>query len=68
MDIFSDEVPSWACKGMCGIHAAMRKAQTEMEQELKKHNVLMLSKQLYSKSHPTYAIEMKQWFGEQRRV
>jgi len=68
MDIFSDEVPSWACKGMCGIHAIMRKAQIQMEQELKKHNVLMLSKQLYSKSHSTFAIEMKQWFGEQRRM
>jgi Rrf2 family protein len=68
MDVFSDEVPSWACKGLCGIHAAMLKAQLQMEQELAKHNILMLSKQLYSKSHSAFAIEVKQWFGDQRGI
>jgi len=66
MDIFSNEVPNWACEGTCGIYAVMQKAQAQMEQELKKHSILMLSKQLYSKSHSSYAIEIKQWFGDQR--
>ncbi|CAK1918728.1 RrF2 family transcriptional regulator [Vibrio crassostreae] len=66
MDIFSDQVPSWACKGMCGIQAVMRKAQIQMEKELAKHNISLLSRQLHSKSHPTFAIEMKEWLGSQR--
>lgn len=67
MDIFSDDVPSWACKGMCGIQAVMRKAQVEMEKELARHNISMLSQQVYTKSHRTYAVELKEWFGTQRK-
>jgi Rrf2 family protein len=63
MDIFSNEVPDWACKGMCGIHAVMRKAQIHMEQELAKHSISSLSQQMYAKSHTSFPIEIKQWLG-----
>lgn len=66
MDIFLDEKPKWACEGMCGIHAVMTNAQLLMEQELATHTILSLSQQLHVKSHDTYAIEIKEWFGEQR--
>ncbi|XAW90610.1 Rrf2 family transcriptional regulator [Vibrio sp. CDRSL-10 TSBA] len=62
MDIFHAEVPSWACEGICGIHAVMRQAQSRMEQELMATTILMLSQQMYKKSHPTYAVEVKEWF------
>jgi Rrf2 family protein len=66
MDVFSDEVPMWACKGMCGIHAVMRKAQVQMEKELGKHSISMLSQQMYAKSHSSFPIEVKEWLGSHR--
>jgi len=66
MDVFSNEVPMWACKGMCGIHTVMRKAQLQMEKELGKHSISMLSQQMYAKSHSSFPIEVKEWLGARR--
>lgn len=66
MDIFSEQTPKWACEGMCGIHSVMRNAQSLMELELSKHSIYSLAQQMHAKTHSTYAIEIKQWFGEQR--
>ncbi len=67
MDIFSKNPPKWACEGLCGIHSIMKSAQTQMENELSRHTILALSQQFYKKSHSTFAIEIKEWFSEQRR-
>lgn len=65
MDIFQ-EVPEWACQGMCGIHAVMKKAQQQMDNELANHSILELANQLHLKSHDTYDIEVKSWLETQR--
>ncbi|AXT73771.1 Rrf2 family transcriptional regulator [Vibrio sp. dhg] len=66
MNIFTDDVPSWACEGICGINSVMRKAQYQMEKVLAEQSILMLSKQMYEKAHSTYAIEIKDWIGSTR--
>lgn len=67
MDIFNNDIPKWACEGICGIHAVMRNAQSQMEQELSMHTILNLSHQMHTKLPSSFAIEVKEWFGEQRR-
>jgi|TARA_R110002124_G_scaffold135152_3_gene298021 Rrf2 family protein len=66
MDVFTEGVPSWACEELCGIHAVMLKAQEKMEQELAQHSILDLVKQMHTKSHDTFNIEVKEWFDKQR--
>ncbi len=68
MDIFDGTPPRWVCKGMCGIHAVMKKAQAQMEQELDKNSILALSQQMYSKSHSTFAVDLEQWFISERSI
>lgn len=68
MDVFSDGVPAWACKGMCGIRTVMEKAQVQMEKELEKHHILTLSQQMYAKSPPAFAADIQQWFITERSM
>jgi Rrf2 family protein len=68
MAVFSEDLPTWVCSSMCGIHSVMKRAQIQMEQELNKHTISMLSQQMYAKSHPNFGAEIQQWFISQRSI
>lgn len=69
--LFSDEPPRWATQGVCGIHAAMLRAEQAMRHELAQTTLADLAGLVRDKAPPQFIDDAQSWFEqrlETRRV
>ncbi|WP_336763387.1 Rrf2 family transcriptional regulator [Asaia sp. VD9] len=61
--LFSDAAPTWATHGVCGIHAAMLRAEHAMRQELAETTLADLAGLVREKAPPKFRADAESWFG-----
>ncbi len=60
--LFRGSPPTWATKGLCGIHQVMLEAETAMKRSLAGHSLAELAQGVAHKMPKTFSIEMNAWF------
>jgi len=61
--LYSEGPPLWATQGVCGIHAAMLRAEQAMREELAKTTLADLSDIVRKKAPSQFLDEAQSWFG-----
>jgi Rrf2 family protein len=64
--LFRGTPPTWATKGLCGIHAVMLEAETAMKRSLANHTLVDLAQGVANKMPKTFSLEMNAWFEDRR--
>ncbi|MEX3985336.1 Rrf2 family transcriptional regulator [Paraburkholderia sp. EG287A] len=62
--VFGDEVPAWATRGVCSIHAVMQTAEKAMRAELKRHTLADLAQRTEDKAPAAYGTQVVQWLSD----
>jgi len=60
--LYRDAPPSWATRGVCGIHAVMREAEQEMRQALARHTLADIAAGVSVKVAPQHLEAAETWF------
>lgn len=63
--VFNGKPPDWATEGVCGVHAAMCRAEEALRHELSKTTLATLARQVRSKVPATYTGEVRNWLSVQ---
>jgi len=64
--LFDNSPPTWAKKGMCGIHAVMREAEHRMQQALSTHTLAELAHQVERKAPNAFISGVNAWFDRRK--
>ncbi|MBR0873311.1 Rrf2 family transcriptional regulator [Bradyrhizobium tropiciagri] len=62
--LFAGKQPSWSGRGLCGIHAAMLRAEKTMRDELSKTSLASLAVGANRNAPASFADQAKAWFRE----
>jgi Rrf2 family protein len=62
--LFDGTPPAWATQGICGIHAAMLRAEKAMREELQRTSLATLAQGAGKKAPAVFAVEVRQWMSE----
>ncbi|WP_332349522.1 RrF2 family transcriptional regulator [Asaia spathodeae] len=60
--LFAEDPPRWATQGVCGIHAAMLRAEQAMRHELAQITLADLAGQVRDKAPPDFIGDAQSWF------
>lgn len=64
--LFRDAPPRWATKGLCGIHATMLEAETQMKRSLASRTLADLAQGIAKKMPKAFSLETNAWFEDRR--
>lgn len=64
--LFGGSPPDWATKGLCGIHAVMLDAESQMKRRLASHTLAELARRVEQKAPKTFAIEVNTWLERRK--
>ena len=59
--VFESQAPAWAITGVCSIHAIMLAAEKSMRDELARHSLGELAKQVAAKAPADFSIQIESW-------
>lgn len=62
--LFGQTPPDWAQRGVCGIHAAMLRAEQAMRAELARTTLADLAQGVRDKAPPAFTDDARHWFEE----
>jgi Rrf2 family protein len=62
--VFGSEVPRWAAKGVCSIHAVMLEAEANMRTALASRSLADLVKRVEAKAPASYATDISNWIAQ----
>lgn len=64
--LFEGNPPRWATRGLCPIHAVMRKAECRMKDSLKAVTLANLAGQASATAPKTFADQVNAWFADRQ--
>lgn len=63
--LFGEQPPSWATRGVCGIHAVVLRAEQAMRDELAKTSLADIAAATAAKAPPEFASDVTDWIESQ---
>lgn len=64
--VFGEEAPQWATSGLCSIHAVMVTAEERMKQELARHTLASLARQVAKKAPAHFDVQIGNWLDNRK--
>lgn len=61
--LFNNSAPEWVCNAPCGVMSVFNSAQERMEDELSRHTILDLVRQMFRKSPEAFYVEVQDWIA-----
>lgn len=62
--VFDNDVPAWATRGICSIHAVMQAAEKAMRAELKQHTLADLAQRTSDKAPAAFGGQVVTWLTD----
>lgn len=65
--VFNEQAPEWATKGVCGIHAAMLRAEKAMRESLAQETLADMAAVVECKAPKEFPVEVNDWLKERTK-
>jgi Rrf2 family protein len=66
--VFGPEAPAWATSGRCSIHSVMLAAEERMKEELSRHTLASLARQVAKKAPADFGVQIENWLDDHKAI